>query len=154
MQRAGRSRVWKARTVSLAGQEKAFPSQKIWWNADQMELCLFLPTGRLIRSKHVGIIIKKKKTKHKNTKNTQTTRSTGKMKSGGWFLYLLRGNGLWTLDKRAPGPSRAASAAIFKYFRVSIHTSVACAVCLYQRVLLKWWRLKRRAMFLVESTRT
>ena len=58
------------------------------------------------------------------------------------------------LDKRAPDPSRAASAPILRHFRVTVLASVVCAVCLYQQELLKWCGLKRRAMFLVESTRT
>lgn len=120
-----------------------------------MELWPVLPTDQLVRSKNVAIIMKKKKKKtHKNTKNNQTTRSAGKIKNDGWFLCCLRKNGLWMSDKRALGPSRAASAAIFRPFRITIHEAVACAVCLSQRELLKRLRPKCRAMLLLESART
>lgn len=64
----------------------------------------------------------KRKKKHENTKNTQTTRSVGKIRSGRWLICLLGRDSLWLWDKGALGTSRAPWAAIFRHFRVTIHS--------------------------------
>lgn len=83
---------------------------------------------------HYEEIKKQKPQKHQEHPNHMIYRQDEK-----WWviLCLLRGNGSWMLDKRAPGPSREGSAAILRHFRVTIHASVVCAECLYQQELLK-----------------